>query len=415
LSASLDYDETLATVAQLVVQHMADWCAIDVMDEDGRLSRLKVASADPGKATLGAVLEQMPPSRDLPNFVRSVSEGRRPILIEHVTSEWVASFAQTPEHLQALLATGVLSLVAVPLMMRGQPFGVLVLGSSAPSRVYGPGDRRVAEALADRAAVAIENARLYRASVHAAQLRDQVLGVVAHDLRNPLAAIRMQASALKRSASAPERRSQQPADFILRVVTRMDRQIQDLLEIARIEAGQLTIKRARLSAGELIVEALDLHRALASSSSLELRIELDRDVPEVWGDRDRLLQVFENLIGNAIKFTKAGGRIRMGAAPSGHEVVFWVADTGSGIAPESLPHIFDRFWQATSAERQGAGLGLPITKGIVEAHGGRIWVESTEGQGTTVSFTIPPASPTLDRPSDAVSFPPEARRATEGA
>jgi signal transduction histidine kinase len=195
----------------------------------------------------------------------------------------------------------------------------------------------------------------------------------------------------------------------------MDRQIQDLLEIARIEAGQLTITRAQLSARELIVEAVDLQRPLASSASLELRVELDREVPEVWGDRDRLLQVFENLIGNAIKFTKAGGRIRVGAAPSDHEVVFWVADTGGGIAPESLPHIFDRFWQATSAARQGAGLGLPITKGIVEAHGGRIWVESTEGQGATFSFTIPQASPTRDKRPDAVSFHPEVRQATEGA
>jgi PAS domain S-box-containing protein len=392
LSASLDYEQTLATVAQLAVHQIADWCSEDVMDEDGRLNRVKVASANPDQAALCAALEQMPPARDLPNFVRFVSEGRRPVLIEHVTTEWVESFAQTPEHLRALLATGVLSLIAVPLMRREQCFGVLVLGSSVPSRVYGPSDCRVAEMLGDRAAVAIENARLYRASVHAAQLRDQVLGVVAHDLRNPLAAIRMQASALKRSGSEPERRSQQPSDSILRIASRMDRQIQDLLEIARIEAGHLTITRARLSVRQLMVEAVDLQTPLASSSSLVLRVESDREVPEVWGDRDFLLRVFENLIGNAIKFTNAGGGIRVGAAPSDHEVVFWVADTGSGIAPESLPHIFDRFWQATRAVRRGAGLGLPITKAIVEAHGGRIWVESTEGQGTTVSFAIPQAS-----------------------
>ena len=166
-----------------------------------------------------------------------------------------------------------------------------------------------------------------------------------------------------------------------------------------MEAGQLTIERARLSARELIVEAVDMQRPLASSSSLELRVDVDRDVPEVWGDRDRLLQVFENLIGNAIKFTKAGGRITVGAASRDHEVVFWVADTGSGIAPENLPRVFDRFWQATRADRQGAGLGLPITKGIVEAHGGRIWVESTPNRGTTFSFTIPEATPEQGRPS----------------
>ena len=117
-------------------------------------------------------------------------------------------------------------------------------------------------------------------------------------------------------------------EVIHRAATRMNRLIQDLLDVALMEAGQLTIERARLSARELIVEAVDMQRPLASSSSLELRVDVDPDVPEIWGDRDRLLQVFENLIGNAIKFTKAGGRITVGAASRDHEVVFWVADTG---------------------------------------------------------------------------------------
>jgi signal transduction histidine kinase len=138
---------------------------------------------------------------------------------------------------------------------------------------------------------------------------------------------------------------------------------------------------------------------MASSSSLELHVDVDRDVA-VWGDRDRLLQVFDNLIGNAIKFTTSGGAIRLGAASIDHEVVFWVADTGHGIAPENLPRVFDRFWQATRTGRQGAGLGLPITKGIVEAHGGRIWVESTQGKGSTFSFTIPKASADRDDQSE---------------
>jgi signal transduction histidine kinase len=127
---------------------------------------------------------------------------------------------------------------------------------------------------------------------------------------------------------------------------------------------------------------------------------VDPDVPEIWGDWDRLLQVFENLIGNAIKFTRAGGRITAGAAPRDDEIVFWVADTGDGISSEDLPHIFDRFWQASRAGRHGAGLGLSITKAIVEAHGGRIWVESTVGSGSTFSFTIPRAFAVQDKLSD---------------
>ena len=210
LSASLDYEQTLATLARLVVQNVADWCGVDVMDEHGRLRRLKVASADPAKAALCAVLEQMPPDRDLPHLMRSVIESKQPVVIEHVTPEYIESIAQGPEHLQALLATGPHVVHRVPLLMRGQPLGALVFGSSTPSRVYGQDDLRLAEALADRAAMAIENARLYRASVQATQLRDQVLGVVAHDLRNPLSTILLQAAALKRHGPEPERRSQKP-------------------------------------------------------------------------------------------------------------------------------------------------------------------------------------------------------------
>jgi signal transduction histidine kinase len=226
-----------------------------------------------------------------------------------------------------------------------------------------------------------------------------VLGVVAHDLRNPLSTILTQLWTLRRYGAEPERRSVKPPEVIERAAKRMNRLIQDLLDVAVIESGQLTIERARLSASGLIVEVADMQRPLASLSSLELLIDSDSDVPEVWGDRDRLLQVFENLIANAIKFTKAGGRITVGATSRDREVIFRVADTGSGIAPEDLPRVFDRFWQATRTGRQGAGLGLPITKGIVEAHGGRIWVESTPSRGTIFFFTIPQATPEQSRPS----------------
>jgi PAS domain S-box-containing protein len=391
LSTSLEYEQTLANLARLVVRTFADWSAVDVMDEEGHLSRLIVASADPDQAALCAVLEQMPLDRDLPHIMRSVIESKRPLVVEQVSSQYLESLGQGPEHQQALLATGVTSFVAVPLLMRGQALGALFLGSSTPSRVFQHADLRWAEALADRAAMAIENARLYRSSVRATQLRDRVLGIVAHDLRNPLSTILMQTSALRRQGPEPERRSQEPVEVTRRAATRMNRLIQDLLDVALMEAGQLTIERGRLSAGGLTSEAVDMQKPLASSSSLELRVDVDPDVAEVWGDRNRLLQVFENLIGNSIKFTEAGGRITAGAKSRDDEVVFWVADTGPGIPSENLSHVFDRFWQATRRGRRGAGLGLPIAKGIVEAHGGRIWVESTAGSGSIFSFTIPRA------------------------
>jgi len=399
LAASLDYQQTLATVAHLVVRDVADWCLVEVVDEREPIRRRKIVARDPSKTDLCATLEQMPIDRERPHLIRPVFETKQSLLIEHVTSEHIESAAQGPEHLQALRAVNPTSLMAVPLLRHGRLLGILAFVSSTESRRYGRSDLRLAEALADRAAVAIENARLYEASVHATQLRDQVLGVVAHDLRNPLSTILTQLWALRRYDAEPDRRSVKPAEVIERAAKRMNRLIQDLLDVAVIESGQLTIERARLSAPGLIVEVADMQRPLASSSSLELRIDSDSDVPEVWGDRDRLLQVFENLIANAIKFTKAGGSITVGAGSRDHEVIFRVADTGSGIAPEDLPRVFDRFWQATRTGRQGAGLGLPITKGIVEAHGGRIWVESTPPRGTTFFFTIPQATPEQGRPS----------------
>jgi PAS domain S-box-containing protein len=399
LSASLDYEQTLATVTELAVGSVADWCAVDVLEEHGHMRRVKVASADPANAALCAVLERLPANRDLPHFARTVLEGRRAFVVEHVRPEFLASVAQGPEHERALRATGVTSAIGVPLLIRGEALGVLLFGSSNPDRTYGQDDLRWAEPLADRAAVAIENARLYRASVEATQRRDEVLGVVAHDLRNPVSTILMQTSALDRARPEFERRSRKPIEVIHRAATRMNQLIQDLLDVSLIETGQLPIQRARLSGGDLVVEAVEAQKMLATSSSVELRLDVAKDVGEIWGEHDRLVQVFENLIGNAVKFTAAGGWITVGAASNDQEVVFWVADSGSGIEPGNLPRVFDRFFQATRGDRRGAGLGLPIAKGIVEAHGGQIWVESTLGQGTTFFFSIPRSRPTADQPS----------------
>jgi signal transduction histidine kinase len=178
----------------------------------------------------------------------------------------------------------------------------------------------------------------------------------------------------------------------------MNRLIQDLLDVARVAAGRLPDERRPLSPGALVAEAVDLEAAFAASCGIDLRLALARDLPDVWVDRDRLLQVFENLIGNAMKFTPSGGRVAVGAEARNQEVLFWVKDTGTGISAEDLPHVFDRFWQAAAGAGLGAGLGLSITKGVVESHGGRLWVESTAGHGSTFYFSIPTGRPEEERP-----------------
>jgi PAS domain S-box-containing protein len=220
------------------------------------------------------------------------------------------------------------------------------------------------------------------AAKRATQAREDMLGIVAHDLRNPLAAILALATVLQKG---PER---DIGDEIAVAARRMNRLIHDLIDLTLLEAGTFAIKQERLHTGDFLARIVASQAPLASSASLTLRLDAAPGISDISADHDRLLQVFENLIGNAIKFTEAGGQIILGAKAGDGEVVFSVADTGCGIESGHLPHVFDRFWQAPEAKRHGAGLGLPIVKGIVEAHGGRIWVQSNPGQGSTFFFTI---------------------------
>jgi PAS domain S-box-containing protein len=236
----------------------------------------------------------------------------------------------------------------------------------------------------------------YRKSVEEALLRavaarDEVLGIVAHDLRNPLSVIMMQANAMRRRlGDGSDRRDSEGPQMLLNAATRMNQLIQDLLDVALVEAGQFKVELAPILPTDLARDAVDMQTSLATGAGIEIRLEVEPGLCTVWGDRKRLLQVFENLIGNAIKFTPPGGRIVVRVAARDEGVMFSVTDTGPGIAPDAVQHVFDRFWQATTrARRLGAGLGLPITKGIVDAHAGRIWVESEVGRGTTFFFTIP--------------------------
>jgi signal transduction histidine kinase len=334
--------------------------------------------------------------RNRPYFAQRTAETQRPLLMESVSPETVVSFAQgDPERLRALRAIDPKSGITVPLMADGKAFGILALVSSASSRRLTAEDLRLAEALALRASLAIEKARLYRVAQRALQARDEVLGIVAHDLRNPLNAIVLEAELLRGLRAMQKPGFRDTVLSIERSAERMNRMIQDLLDVARIEAGRLVVERTRVSVSPLIWDAVQAQKPIAAAASVDLQLGVACDVPELWADRDRLLQVFDNLIGNALKFTPPGGCITVGAALNEGEVQLWVADTGVGIAAEDLPHVFDRFWQARKGERRGAGLGLPIVKGILEAHCGRIWVESALGMGTTFFFALRAADRTV--------------------
>ncbi len=328
---------------------------------------------------------QLDPTR--PHLLRAALDTGRPVLMERVTPEMLQGFAQSEAHLKALRALEPKSILVVPLVAHGNMLGALALISASESHTYRSSDVRLVENLAVRASLAIENARLYGLATRAIRARDEIIGIVAHDLRNPLGAILMQAAVVQAQAQG----SRRPVEAIVRAAHRVNRLVNDLLDLTRLEAGHLSIEPSSLPAPSLIADVVEAQRTMASAASITLRTELPSTVPNVWADRDRLLQIFENLIGNAIKFTSPGGCITVGASAREDEVVFSVADTGAGISSDALPHVFDRFWQAGRPNRTGVGLGLSIVKGIVEAHGGRVWVESTPGHGSTFFFAIPTA------------------------
>jgi len=217
--------------------------------------------------------------------------------------------------------------------------------------------------------------------------RDEILGVVAHDLRNPLASIAMRAALLRETAESAE--TEKHAEKIERVTRRMASLINSLLDLATIEAGHFTVRPEACAVDELIDASLETLAALAAQKQIRLEHPPFRGTAMVRADRERVLQVLQNLVGNAIKFTPEGGRVIIAADREADVVRFRVSDTGPGIASAHRPHVFDRFWKHEVGGTRGTGLGLFIAKGIIEAHRGRIWVESVPGQGSTFCFTLP--------------------------
>jgi PAS domain S-box-containing protein len=256
--------------------------------------------------------------------------------------------------------------------------------------------------VSDERAAAHTNERLLVEMQRAVRARDDLLGLVSHDLRNPVNAVRMLASAIVRSGAEgtvplPPQVAEHAA-VMLQAASQMDALIQDLLDVTRIEAGRLPISPQPIPAAQLPMGALETLKPIAESRGVKLSTRIDPACPTVMADPDRITQVFSNLIGNALRFTGSGHEVWIEARAEAPLVTFSVHDTGAGITPEELPFVFDRFWQAKRTNRSGAGLGLSICRGIVGGLGGQIWIASEVKKGTVVSFTLPIA-PTDQGPS----------------
>jgi len=380
LASSLDYEHAIATLARLIVPNIADICVIDLAEPDGALRRAAVSHRDAERereleTRVGEII------RDVPEALAFVIREREARIIGYASSLLAYAGVAPEEHR---------SLMAVPLVSRGQTIGV-ILTAAAEGTLFTQEDAALVSELSRHGSLAIDNARLYRESQQAVQAREEVLAIVSHDLRNPLNAVMLAASLLQMSDKvAPDDREQ--LEIIDISAKRMQRLIEDLLDVTRLEGGkQLPIDPAPLDVHSLFEETYELFKSQAVTGSITLQCHAPKDVPPVYADRHRVLQVLSNLIGNAMKFTPAGGMITCRAESEDGKVTIAVADSGPGIPRENLGDIFNPYWQAKRTARLGAGLGLPIAKGIVESHGGKIWVESEQGKGTKFFFTLPVA------------------------
>jgi PAS domain S-box-containing protein len=397
LGTSFDYQTTLASLARLAVPTLADFCTVDLLEADNRVVRVGVGHVDPAKEPMlfelgRRFVDRIHDGPAATHLRRAIFDGES-TLIPEITEEMLLATAVSDDHRKLLLELLPYSLVAVPLRVGERTIGVLSLMTAESGRRFEPDDLTLVEELARRASLAVENARLFHAAERATRARDEMLGVVAHDLRNPLSTITMAAQMLL-EIGAPERIAERKQlEIMRRAAERMKRLISDLLDAKRIESGGLTVDPRPEEVTSVVSDAVDMLRPLASSSSLQLDAAVADGLPRVMVDPARVQQVLSNLVGNAIKFTPPGGSITVRAelGPEG-EVCLAVADTGPGIPNDQLPHIFGRFWQGKRTDRRGVGLGLAIAKAIVEAHRGRIWVESQVGSGTSFYFTVPTVS-----------------------
>ncbi|HEV8324932.1 MAG TPA: PAS domain-containing sensor histidine kinase [Myxococcota bacterium] len=405
LFSSLDYAAGLQRVADALVPRLADLCSVRVVQREGGWpERVAAAHVHPAQRELADEIDHRRPLTAAAAFPAAphgealvMRTGASELVAEISDARLVAAAQDDAETLRLLRALGLRSSMVVTLVYGGRVFGTLTLALTRGGRRYGRSDLALAEELGRRAGMAVENARLHRAARDALRDREELLAIVSHDLKNPLGAVLMSAGVMLRwSAGAEDGRLRRHAELIQAMAQRMDWLVGSLLDAASLEAGHFSIDYEPHAPAALVEEAVDALQPLAAEKSLRLERLVDPALPaELLCDRRRLFQVFSNLIGNAIKFTPAGGRITVRAEAQRGEVRFSVSDTGPGIPTEQLPHLFDRFWQGNPTGREGTGLGLYIAKGIVEAHGGRIWVDSQPGEGGTFTFALP-----LDPPAD---------------
>ncbi len=393
LAIPLDFDAQLGAVARMPVGTVGDWCIVDVLEDgEGGAQIRRVASVhrDPVVNARLRAVEVNGLLVDSPERVIDVLRSGAPEIVAPLSVEWLEAHTVDAEHLAMWRELGSSTLLLVPLQVQGRVLGAMTIGS-APGQTFNADDLALAVLLAARAAPAIDSALHLRRAERATAARDRVLGVVSHDLRNFLSAITMSADSLR--SGPQEFLADGRTELVQNIVDSagwMHRLMQDLLDVASIEAGRLSIELDEHAVSPIVEAIREVFAARAHAQGVELRVEIPAGLPFIRVDGQRIMQVLSNLVGNALKYTGAGGSICLSAREVGGEVVFAVQDTGAGITADDLPQVFQRFWHSNrGSATRGTGLGLAIAQGIVTGHGGRIWAESEVGKGSTFSFSVP--------------------------
>ncbi|MDP3154453.1 MAG: GAF domain-containing protein [Archangium sp.] len=397
LASTLDPAETLSRVARIAVPQLADWVVLHRWDGE-RLRFASAAHRDPeGEQQLHHFHAKFEPLLHGPTgLLAQVANTRAPVLLTESSRLHPVEGASDAPFEDDLKGLEVGSCLGVPVVIGQRLMGTIFFQYGTSSRKYDARDVSLAQELAFRTALALDNARLYQEAQAAVRSRDNVMAIVSHDLRNPLNAIALNLSLLTRpfgdERDGIDRRSgRSQLESIKRSVQRVGRMVEDLLAASTIQAGHFSVRACPESLDVLVGDLVQTLAPMATEQGTTLVTDFPPDLPAVTCDRDRVLQVFGNLCGNAMHVTPRGGSIRVTAMRDGAFICFRVSDTGPGIPAAQLASVFDRYWQAAPGSSSGAGLGLFIVKGIIEAHGGKVWADSPANEGASFFFTLPVA------------------------
>ncbi len=391
LASSLDYQTTLTNVTQLAVPHIADWCTVDMKKEHG-IQQLALAHVDPQKVAWARELNRKNPpdpqdSYGLPNVLRTgISE-----FYPDIPDDLLVASARNDEELDLLRKLGLTSSMTVPLLVQGKAIGAITFIIAESGRHYSHTDLSMAEELASRAALAIENARLYSEAQDAIRLRDEFIATASHELRTPLTSLKMYTQVLLKQFV------KQGDESLIRSLTKMNMQIgklaaliEDLLNVSKLEHGKLAFHEEAFDLSETVKETVE-----QLQHGIRHTIHIEGEITEpVWGDKERIGQVLTNLLTNAVKYSPKADAVVVRIADEPGMAVVNVQDFGIGIALEHQQHIFDRFYRVNDPEEKtypGLGIGLHIAHEIIARHNGTMSVVSAKGQGSTFCFTLPHA------------------------